>query len=435
VPSEKATSTNHSASAPIFIRKESAYLDIAGSTNNGNTKQEELTMIIGEKKIERPLRWGMIGGGRTSNVGYKHRLGALRDNTAYTLTASAFDVDAERGRDFGVNLGMDPARCYPDYKALIAGEAKRADGVEVVSIATPNGTHYAITKAALEAGLHVICEKPLFFEVEQGEEIVRLAEQKGLIVGVTYGFSGHPLLLQMRQMVQNGDLGEIRMIELQYTHGFNATDEGDKKSEGQKWRVDPKIAGPSFVLGDLSTHTYYMSELVCPHLKITRLLCDRQSFIKSRAPLEDNAYVLMHYNNGAVGRMWASSVNAGCMNGHRIRVIGSKASIEFSDNQPNELKYEVQGQPLQTMIRAMPYLYGEANADERLGALHAEGLPESWANIYLKFAIAIDAKRRGDQKTLDALVYPDLKAGVEGTRWIQNCVKSANAGSVWVDFK
>lgn len=143
---------------------------------------------------------------------------------------------------------------------------------------------------------------------------------------------------------------------------------------------------------------------------------------------------MMHYENGVVGRLWASAVNAGCMNGHRIRIIGSKASIEWSDNQPNELLYEIQGQPIQKMIRAMPYLYDECNADERLGALHAEGLPESWANIYLKFAIAIDAKNRGDEETLKNLVYPDINAGIEGIRWVQACVKSANAGSVWVDY-
>ncbi|MDR0887057.1 MAG: Gfo/Idh/MocA family oxidoreductase [Clostridiales Family XIII bacterium] len=392
-------------------------------------------MLIGEKKIERPLRWAMIGGGRTSNVGYKHRLGALRDNTAYELVAAAFDIDEARGREFAENLGVDGSRSYPDYRTLIQEEAKREDGVEVVSIATPNSTHFEITKAALNAGLHVICEKPLFFEVSEGEEIQKLADEKGLIVGVTYGFSGHPLLLQMRQMVQNGDLGDIRMVELQYTHGFNATDAGDKFAEGQKWRVDPKIAGKSFVLGDLSTHTFFMSELICPDLKIEKLLCDRQSFIESRKPLEDNAYVLMHYTNGAVGRLWTSSVNAGCMNGHRIRIIGSKASIEWRDNQPNELTYEVQGEPIQTMIRAMDYLYPECNEYERLGALHAEGLPESWANIYLKFAIAIDAKRRGDQETLDHLVYPSLEYGIEGIRWITNCVKSADAGSTWVAYK
>ena len=392
-------------------------------------------MINGEKRIASPLRWGMIGGGKASGVGYKHRSAAQRDNTAFQLVASAFDIDAERGRDFGVALGMDPARCYPDYKTLIAWEAKRSDGVQVVTIATPNSTHYEICKAALEADLHVICEKPLFFEVEEGEEIIALAEKKKKIVGVTYGYSGHAMMLQMRAMVSNGDLGEIRMLEMQYTHGFNSTDESEKNSAGQKWRVDPKIAGPTFVLGDLSTHIYYTSRLICPHLHIEKLLCDRQSFIKSRAPLEDNAYVLMHYNSGAVGRLWTSSVNSGCVDSQQIRIIGSKASVQFSDQRPNEILYEVQGQPVQRMIRGMPYLYAECLADERLGTLHTEGLPEAWANIYLKFAIAIDSANRGDTATLDTLVYPDLKAGVEGIRWIQNCVRSANSGSTWVDFK
>ena len=392
-------------------------------------------MLIGEKKISRPLRWGMIGGGRTANVGPKHRRGALYDNTAFKLVCGAFDVDPVRNVEFGTNLGVDKDRLYPDYKTMIAEEAKREDGVEVVDIATPNFLHYEMVKAALEAGLHVICEKPLFFEVALGEEIQKLAKEKNRFVGVCYGFSGHPLLMQMRKMVENGDLGEINMVELSYTHGFGCDALADVKAEGQKWRVDPKKSGPSFVLGDLSTHTFYMSELVCPQLKLKQLLCDRQSFVKSRAPLEDNAYVLMRYENGAVGRMWASAVNAGCMDGHRVRIVGSKASIEWSDNQPNELLYQVQGEPIRKMIRAMPYLYDEANAFERLGALHAEGLIESWANIYIQFAVAIDAINRGDKETLDKLVLPDLAHGVDGIRWVTKCVESADKGGVWVDFK
>lgn len=391
-------------------------------------------MLIGEKAIERPFRWAMVGGGRTANVGYKHRLGAMRDNNNFVLVAGAFDVDADRGRDFGVNLGVSADRCYPDYKTMLEREAGRQDGIEVVSIATPNFSHYEITKACLEAGLHVICEKPLFFSVEQGLEIKALAEKKNRLVGVTYGFSGSPVMLQMRQMVKNGDLGEINMVELQYTHGFGCDHAADQSSEGQKWRVDPAKAGPSFVLGDLSTHTYYMSSLICPDMKITELLCTRQSFVKSREPLEDNAYVLMRYENGAVGRMWASAVNAGCMDGHRVRIIGSKASVEFSDNQPNELLYQIQGQPIQKMIRGMPYLYDECNADERLGALHAEGLIESWANIYHKFALAMDAKNRGDEDTLKNLVYPGIEAGIDGIRWVAKCVESADKGGVWVTF-
>jgi len=392
-------------------------------------------MINGEKLFSRPFRWGMVGGGRTSQIGYKHRTAAARDGT-YTLLAGAFDVDVTRGKEFGVNIGVDASRCYPDYKTMFAEEAKRPDGIEVVSITTPNGSHYEITKAALNAGLHVICEKPLFFEVSQGYEIKKLAEEKGKIIGVTYGYSGNPLLLQMRSMVKNGTLGEIRMIELQYTHGFGATDEDDKVNDAQKWRVDPKVSGPSFVLGDLSTHTYYMSHLICPDIKIKQILCDRQSFVKSRAPLEDNAYVLMRYDNGAVGRMWTSAVNAGCMqNGHSIRIVGSKASVQYNDAKHNELVYEIQGQPPQILFRGMPYLSDECLADERCRALHNEGLMESWANIYMRIALAIDAKNRSDTKKLESVVYPDINAGIEGIRWVQCCVKSADAGAIWVDFE
>ena len=392
-------------------------------------------MLNGEKKIARPLRWAMAGGGRLSQVGYKHRSGALRDNTAFQLVAGAFDIDAERGRDFGVNIGVEAARCYDNYQQLFAEEAKRSDGIEVVTVATPNGTHYDITKAALNAGIHVICEKPLFFSSAEAGEIKQLAAEKGLIVGVTYGYSGHPMLLQMRAMIARGEIGDVRMVEMQYTHGFSASDSADRFSDAQKWRVDPKIAGPSFVLGDLSTHTFYLSQLVLPDLKLKALLCDRQSFIPSRAPLEDNAMVLMHYHGGAVGRLWASAINAGAMNSQFIRVVGSKASLQWGDYQPNELKYEPQGQPNQLMHHGLPYLDETALADDRLGALHTEGLAESWANIYLKFAVAIEAKQRGDDLALAQMVYPDIDAGVEGVRWVENCVRSADSGACWVNYE
>ncbi|NDL66950.1 Gfo/Idh/MocA family protein [Anaerotalea alkaliphila] len=392
-------------------------------------------MINGERRIERPLRWAMVGGGRTSQVGYKHRTGALRDNTAFQLVAGAFDMDFARGRDFGVNIGVAAERCYPDYKSLFAEEAKRPDGVEAVTIATPNGTHYEITKAALNAGLHVICEKPLFFKVEEAEEIKALAEEKGRILGVTYGFSGQSMLLQMRAMVAAGAIGDVTIVNLQYTHGYGCDPTGDKTNESQKWRVDPAVAGPSFVLGDLSTHTYYMSNLILPDMRIKELLCDRQSFVGTRAPLEDNAHVMMHYENGAVGTMWVSAVNAGCMTGQRIRIVGTKASLEWWDAYPTELRHEVQGQPGQILYRGTDYLDGIAKDDERLGALHVEGLSESWANIYLKFAIAMDAKNRGDEELLKDLVYPSIDGGLEGVRWIANCVKSAEQGSVWVKYE
>lgn len=390
-------------------------------------------MINGERKIARPLRWGMVGGGRTGQVGYKHRTGAQRDGT-YQLLAGAFDLDAARGREFGVQLGLDPDRCYADHRALIDGEKGRPDGVEVVSVATPNFSHYPITKDLLNAGLHVICEKPLFFTVAQCEEIRALAESKGLIVGVTYGYSGHPLVHQMAAMVRNGLLGDIRIVDLCYTHGFNAGDDTNA-GEAVRWRTHPDTAGSTFVLGDIGTHLYYLMQTILPHMKVERLLCDRKAFIPSRAPLEDHATVLMHFDNGARGHLWVSSVDAGQMGSQRYRIIGSKASVEWSEQTPNVLIYEVQGQPRQILDHGMPYLAPEALAIERMGALHTEGLGDSWSNIYLWIAQAIDAAGRGDRAFLDTHHYPGIQGGTEGVRWLENCVRSADAGAVWVDFK
>jgi predicted dehydrogenase len=389
-------------------------------------------MINGERTIARPLRWGMVGGGRTGQVGYKHRTGALRDGT-YSLVAGAFDLDAARGRDFGVNLGVAGDRCYATYQDLIAGETGREDGVEVVSVATPNFTHYPITRALLEAGIHVICEKPLFFSVAECDEIAQLAADRGLIVGVTYGFTGHPMVHQMAAMVRKGMLGEIRIVDLQYTHGFNAGDDAGAP-DAVKWRTNPATAGATFVLGDIGTHLYYLSEVVLPDLKVERLLCDRKAFIATRAPLEDHATVLMHYDNGARGRLWVTSVNAGNMGSQRYRFVGSKASVEWSDAHPDQLLYDVQGEPNRILHHGMPYLEDESLAVDRMGGLHTEGLGDSWANIYLWIAQAIDAKARGDEAFLKSHHYPGIKAGTEGVRWLEACVRSADAGAAWVDF-
>ncbi|ETI69916.1 Gfo/Idh/MocA family protein [Neobacillus vireti] len=388
-------------------------------------------MIYGEKNVEKPIRWAMVGGGKGSQIGYIHRSAALRDHN-FQLVAGAFDINPERGRDFGVNLHVDPERCYPDYKTMFAEEAKREDGIQAVSIATPNGTHYEITKAALTAGMHVVCEKPLCFTTEEAEELEALAKEKNRIVGITYGYAGHQMIEQARQMIANGDLGEIRIVKMQFAHGFHsaAVEEGNAST---KWRVDPKVAGPSYVLGDVGTHPLFLSEVMLPNFKIKKLMCSCQSFVKSRAPLEDNAFTIMEYENGAMGTVWSSCVNAGSMHGHSIRVVGGKASIEWDDERPNQLRYEVQGQPAQILDRGMDYNYPEALTADRIGAGHAEGLFEGWSNLYTRFALAMDAADRGE--TLENLWYPDIHAGVEGVRWVENCVRSADNGAVWVDYK
>ncbi|WP_122690247.1 Gfo/Idh/MocA family protein [Pseudomonas viridiflava] len=389
-------------------------------------------MINGSKRISRPVRWAMVGGGANSQIGYIHRSAALRDQN-FALIAGAFDIDPERGRAFGEQLGVDPERCYPDYLQLIEQEARRPDGIEAISVATPNGTHFSITKAALEAGLHVVCEKPLCFTLEEAETLREISRANQRIVGVTYGYAGHQLIEQARQMIAAGELGEIRMVHMQFAHGFHSAPV-ETQNQATQWRVDPRTAGPSYVLGDVGTHPLYIAEVMLPELKIKRLQCNRQSFVKSRAPLEDNAYTLVEYEGGAMGWVWSSAVNAGSMHGQKVRVIGSRASLEWWDERPNQLSFEVQGQPAQILERGMGYLHPDALLDDRIGGGHPEGLFEAWSNLYYRFALAMDATARGDAGTLQALRYPDINAGVEGVRWVQRCVESADQGGIWIDY-
>ncbi|MBZ7603811.1 Gfo/Idh/MocA family oxidoreductase [Klebsiella michiganensis] len=389
-------------------------------------------MINGIKPVGRSLRWGMVGGGGSSQIGYIHRSAALRDGS-FTLLAGAFDIDPRRGREFGQQLGVEAGRCYPDYQTLFREEAAREDGIEAVSIATPNNTHYAICRAALEAGLHVVCEKPLCFTGEEADALVALSEKQRKIIGVTYGYAGHQLILQARQMIEQGLLGEIRIINMQFAHGFhNQPVEQDNPST--RWRVDPKFVGPSYVLGDQATHPLFLAETMAPKLNITRLMCSRQSFVKSRAPLEDNAHVLMEYDNGAVGSMWCSAVNSGSMHGQKVRIVGEKASLEWWDEQPNQLRYEIQGEPVRILERGMSYLDPLALQDDRIGGGHPEGLFEAWSNLYRRFAIAMDATDRRDAALLENFWYPDAKAGALGVHWVEKCVRSADSGASWVEF-
>ena len=393
-------------------------------------------MFNEEFHLEQPIRWGMVGGGRGSQIGYIHRNSALRDRL-FTLCAGAFDVNEERGREFGVNWGVAPARCYPDYKTMFAEEAKRPDGIQAVSIATPNFTHYEILKAALEAGLHAICEKPLCFTTEQAEELVSLAKKQNRIVGVTYGYTGAQMVHQARRMIQEGMLGEIRIINMQFAHGYHSS-AVEANDPGTKWRVTPEKAGPSYVLGDVGTHALFLAETMVPNLKIEKLMCARQSFVKSRAPLEDNAFVLIQYDNGAVGNLWASCVNAGSTHQQKIRVVGEKASIEWWDEHPNQLIFEEQGRPVQILDRGQGYLYqdDEAITCDRMGGGHAEGLFESWANLYRRFATAMDRVIHGESSNvvMDDIWFPNIRDGAEGVRFIENCVRSSDQDSVWVNY-
>ncbi len=385
-------------------------------------------MINGEKVLDHPIRWGMIGGGRGSQIGYIHRSSALRDRS-FQLVAGAFDINPERGKDFGVSLGVDPDRCYTDYKEMFAKEAQRPDGIEAVTIATPNRFHYEMCKAALEAGLHAVCEKPLCFTYAEAQELEKLADEKGLVVGVTYGYSGHQLIEQGRQMVLHGDLGEIRIIRMQFPFGAYNTPV-EQVNGAAAWRMDPKKAGPSFVLGDVGTHPLFLAEAMVPGFEIENLMCLTKSFIPTRQ-LEDNAFVLMNLKGGAQATSWSSAINCGALHGQKVRIIGSKASIEWYDERPNQLSYEIEGQPVQILERGGAYLYPEAREEDRISGGHTEGLFDAWSNLYRRFAMAMEAANKGEKINF---WYPDVHAAAHGVKWVEKCVESAKNGSTWVKF-
>ena len=383
---------------------------------------------MSQVSTSRPLRWAMVGGGAGSEIGPIHRAGAARD-CEFVLLAGAFDLDPDKSRAFGRELGLDAKRCYGDYKELLAAERSRPDGVEVLSVATPNGSHYEICKAALKSGLHVVCEKPLTLTSAEAEELSALAASRGLVLGVAYGYSAYPMIHQARAMVKNGELGDIRMVHMQFAHGYHAAPvAGDDSSAG--WRSQPAQVGSSYVLADIGTHAYYLGKVITG-LRAEELCCFSKTFVETRAPLEDNAYVWIRYENGAQGVLWASAVNTGSTHDQSIRVIGSKASVEWRDEFPNQLTYSPLLKPAQTLERGMGYLHPEANF-HRVGAGHPEGFFDAWANMYSRFAYAIRRTQDDDKQALLDCWHPSADDGVEGVRFVERCVESARAGSVWV---
>ena len=389
-----------------------------------------MTTFVESLPLKNPLRWGMVWGGQGSQIGYSHRDAASRDGLMQ-LVAGAFDIDAERGRSFGDSLGVEGPRCYASYQAMFTAEALRPDGIQVVSIATPNSSHYAVAKAALQAGLHVICEKPLTIRLEDAQELQALAQQKDRVLGVMYGYTGYEMVQQARAMVQNGEIGAVRVVHMEFAHGYHAA-EVESADPGTKWRVTPAISGPSYVIGDLATHCYQMGALVSG-LEVETLSCVRRSFVASRAPLEDDAHVMLRYKGDAVGMLWASAVNIGSAHGFKLRVVGEKGSIAWWDEQPNQLKVAFVGKPEMTYERGHGYLDASARF-ERVGGGHPSGYFDAWANLYRRFALAMSPEPEARALLADQW-FPSAHDGVDGVRFMLRCVASADNASQWVNFK
>ena len=380
--------------------------------------------------LQRKLRLGMIGGGEGAYIGNIHRIASRLDG-AWDLVAGAFDVDPEKGRAFALSLGMDSDRAYGDYRTLIEGEKDRTDRVDAVAICTPNFTHYPIAKALIEAGFDVICEKPLTATLEDAIALEELARNSGRFVGVTYTYSGYPMIHEARVRIAAGELGKIRTVQVEYPLEWMATAIETEGNAQAAWRTDPKKNGRGGSIGDIGTHAYHLAGFVTG-LKLQSLTADLATFVDGRA-LDDNAHVMMRYEGGARGLLWSSQVALGNSNGVRLRVFGEKGSFQWFQEQPNELVYQPLGGRTQVIKRGSDELSIEAKVRMRTPPGHPEGYLEAFANLYVGFAEAIQARRDGREPTAVGQNIPNAYDGLKGVAFVDAVVDSAESASpVWL---
>lgn len=391
-------------------------------------------MIEGQPKLEKAprLTYGMVGGGKGAFIGDVHRKAVSMDGQA-ELVAGCFSRSYENTLTTGEAWGIpDKKRLYRNFEEMLAQEGKRDDRIDFVIIVTPNNTHYPIARLALENGIHVVCDKPLTTTSQDAEELVRQAREKKLLFGVTYTYTGYPLVKHMRQMVRQGDLGEIRFVSAEYPQEWLAT---PLEKSGQKqaaWRTDPNYSGASNCVGDIGSHIENLVSYVTG-LKIKSLLARLDIFVPGRK-LDDNASILLDYEGGAKGMYWSSQVAIGHDNGLRIRVYGTKASLEWCQENPNSCRVAYLDKPGTIFSRGRDWMYPEAQAFSRIPAGHPEGYFEAFANIYSAYINALRAHLAGQPVSAEAFDYPDVEEGLRGVRFIEKCVQSSGEGARWVDF-
>ena len=374
------------------------------------------------------IRLGMVGGGQGAFIGAVHRLAARRDDQ-YEFVAGALSADAKKARASGAELGLAPDRIYTDFREMAKAEAKRADGIEVVSIVTPNHVHVPAALAFIEAGIHVICDKPLSLNLKEAKQLERaLAKHPHVNFALTHNYSGYPMIRQAKAMVKAGELGEIRLVQGEYPQDWLTT---ALEKTGQKqaaWRTDPKRSGAGGCVGDIGTHTY---QLMCDvsGLAADEISADLTTFVKGRA-LDDNVHVMLRFNNGARGMIWASQVAPGNENGLKLRVYGTKGGLEWTQADPNYLWYTPFGEPKRLITRGGAGSGPAAGRVTRVPPGHPEGYLEGFANVYTEVARAIKAKRAGKKADKD-VAFPGIADGVAGMAFIEACVTSSGKNGKW----
>ena len=382
---------------------------------------------------KRKLRMGMVGGGQGAFIGGVHRMVAALD-MQIDLVAGCFSQDPENTKATGKELYLDPARCYDTYKEMAAAEAKLPEDerIDFVSIVTPNVSHFAITKEFIDAGFHVVCDKPMTYTLDEAKELVALVEKSGKIFALTHNYTGHPLIRHARELFRSGEMGEIRKVVVEYLQDFLMVPHEKLGMKQAEWRVDPARSGIGGTMGDVGTHCVNLLEYVtCDTIK--ELCADKSTFLPDRK-LDEDVNALLRLNGGGKGVLSISQVATGEENGLTLRVYASKGGIKWAHENPNYLELYEYGKPRQTLTRAQGYLSEAAAACTRVPPGHPEGYLEAFATVYDGVVEAIRRQIDGNPMNPDEYEFPTVHDGLRGMKFIYSAVESSDKGSVWVDM-
>ena len=376
------------------------------------------------------MRLGMVGGGAGSFIGPSHRMAARLDDR-YELVAGALSSDAGRAKSSAADLGIAPERAYTDYAEMVRAEAARAEGIEVVAIITPNDLHYGPAVAFLDTGVHVICDKPLTHTLEDAVDLVGRVRRSGLVFALTHVYAGYPLVHHARELVSSGELGEIRLVQVEYPQQSWVDLTEDAASPREAWRRDPARSGAGGCIADIGTHAQHLASFVTG-LRLSEVCADISTFVPG-GQLDDNNNILLRYENGARGMLWASKLATGYANPLRLRVFGTKAGIEWNQEVPGELAFMPHRQPPRKILAGNADLSAAATRNTRLKPGHPEGVIEAFANIYTEAADLISAQILGRDVDLSKASFATVEDGALGMKFVDAALESSAKGSVWTD--
>ena len=382
---------------------------------------------------KRKLRMGMVGGGQGAFIGGVHRLVAALDGQI-ELVAGSFSQDPENTRSTGKQLYLDPSRCYDTYEQMATAEANRPenDRIDFVSIVTPNSSHFAIAKTFLDAGIHVVCDKPITHTLDEAKELVGLVEKSGLVFALTHNYTGHPLIRHAQQMVRSGEIGTVRKAVVEYLQDFLMVPHEKLGQKQAEWRVDPKRSGIGGTLGDVGTHCVNLLEYVTED-PISELCADKSTFLPDRV-LDEDVNALLRFQGGGKGVLCISQVATGEENGLTLRIYGSKGAIKWAQENPNYMEVYRYGEPRQVLTRGQGYLSDVAARATRVPTGHPEGYLEAFGNIYVGVAEAIRRHSDGNPMKTEEYEFPTVYDGLRGMQFIYSAVESADNNSTWVSM-